>query len=72
MKNKNENKIVFFLFDCFFLSFRRKSKVLADQYQLLVDQRQNEIDRLRKTLDEKSSLVERVEKTSQDEVKEKF
>ena len=46
----------------------RKSKLLADQYQLLVDQRQEDIDRLRRTLEEKSVVVERVERTTQDEV----
>lgn len=46
----------------------RKSKLLADQYQLLVDQRQEDIDRLRRTLEEKSIVVERVERTTQDEV----
>lgn len=46
----------------------RKSKLLADQYQLLVDQRQEDIERLRRTLEEKSVVVERVERTNQDEV----
>lgn len=46
----------------------RKSKLLADEYQLLVDQRQEDIDRLRRTLEEKSAVVERVERTTQDEV----
>ncbi|CAF1098112.1 unnamed protein product [Rotaria sordida] len=44
-----------------------KSKVLANQYQLLVDQRQADIDRLTKSLEEKNLLVERVEKTNQNE-----
>ncbi|UJR10735.1 hypothetical protein I4U23_014924 [Adineta vaga] len=44
-----------------------KSKVLADQYQLLVDQRQTDIDRLNKSLEQTSSIVERVERTSHDE-----
>ena len=42
--------------------------MLANQYQLLVDQRQADIDRLTKSLEEKNLLVERVEKTNQDEV----
>lgn len=46
----------------------RKSKVLANQYQLLVDQRQADIDRLSKSLEQKNLIVERVEKTNQDEV----
>lgn len=46
----------------------RKSKVLADQYQLLVDQRQAEIERLTKSLQEKNLIVERVEKTNHEEV----
>lgn len=50
------------------LHFFRKSKLLADQYQLLVDQRQEDIERLRRTLQEKSAVVERVERTNQDEV----
>jgi hypothetical protein len=50
----------------FFLN--RKSKTLTDQYQLLVDQRQADIDRLTKSLEEKSVVIERVERTSQDEV----
>ena len=48
--------------------FFRKSKLLADQYQLLVDQRQEDIERMRRTLEEKSAVVERVERTNQDEV----
>ncbi len=56
---------MFFVF-CF--SLFRKSKTLADQYQLLVDQRQADIDRLTKSLEQKNLLVERVEKTNQDEV----
>jgi hypothetical protein len=51
------------LFFCF-----RKSKTLADQYQLLVDQRQADIDRLTKSLEEKSIVMERVERTNHDEV----
>ena len=51
----------------------RKSKILAKQYQLLVDQRQADIDRLTKVLEQKDLIVERVEKTHQDEVyKKKF
>ena len=46
----------------------RKSKVLANQYQLLVDQRQGDIDRLTKSLEQKNLIVERVEKNNQDEV----
>jgi hypothetical protein len=46
----------------------RKSKVLANQYQLLVDQRQADIDRLNKSLEQKNLIVERVEKTNHDEV----
>jgi len=50
------------------LSLLRKSKTLANQYQLLVDQRQVDIDRLTKSLEQKSLIVERVEKTNHDEV----
>ncbi len=50
------------------MSFR-KSKTLSNQYQLLVDQRQADIDRLTKSLEQKNSIVERVEKTNHDEVK---
>ena len=46
-----------------------KSKVLADQYQLLVNQRQGEIERLTKSLEQKDSVVERVEKNNHDEVR---
>jgi hypothetical protein len=52
--------------------FFRKSKNLTDQYQLLVDQRQADIDRLTKSLEEKSVVIERVEKTNQDEVRKKI
>ena len=55
----------------FCFSFR-KSKILSNELQLLVDQRQNEIERLKKSLDEKNLIVARVEKTSQDEVKRIF
>lgn len=41
---------------------------MANQYQLLVDQRQADIDRLAKSLEQKNLIVERVEKTNQDEV----
>jgi hypothetical protein len=41
---------------------------LANQYQLLVDQRQADIDRLNKSLEQKNLIVERVEKTNHDEV----
>ena len=51
------------MFVCF-----RKSKVLANQYQLLVDQRQADIDRLNKSLEQKNLIVERAEKTNHDEV----
>ena len=51
-----------------FFCYNRKSKVLANQYQLLVDQRQAEIDRLNKSLEEKNLIVARVERTTQDEV----
>ncbi len=47
----------------------RKSKTLANQYQLLVDQRQVDIDRLTKSLEQKSLIVERVEKNNHDEVR---
>ncbi len=46
----------------------RKYKTLANQYQLLVDQRQADIDRLTKSLEQKSLVVEQVEKTNQDDV----
>ena len=52
-----------------FRLFSRKSKVLADQYQLLVNQRQAEIDRLSKSIEQKDLVVERVEKTNHDEVR---
>lgn len=54
--------------EIFLFLFSRKSKVLADQYQLLVNQRQAEIDRLSKSIEQKDLVVERVEKTNQDEV----
>ncbi|CAF1184945.1 unnamed protein product [Adineta steineri] len=44
-----------------------KSKTLANQYQLLVDQRQNDIDRLTQNLEQKTSIVDRVERTHHDE-----
>jgi hypothetical protein len=50
------------------LILNRKSKVLADEYQLLVDQRQSDIDRLTKSLEQRNLIVERVEKTTHDEV----
>ncbi len=59
--------LVLFLFIIINFYFR-KSKVLANQYQLLVDQRQGDIDRLTKSLEQKNLIVERVEKTNHDEV----
>ncbi|CAF3734268.1 unnamed protein product [Adineta steineri] len=44
-----------------------KSKTLANQYQLLVDQRQTDIDRLTQNLEQKTSIVDRVERTHHDE-----
>ena len=59
-----------FFIEFFFrnISRFRKSKVLANQYQLLVDQRQADIDRLTRSLEQKNLVVERVEKNNQDEV----
>jgi len=57
-----------FLLKFLYFVFFRKSKVLANQYQLLVDQRQADIDRLTKSLEQKNLIVERVEKTNHDEV----
>jgi len=58
-----------FDFELFHLNFSsRKSKTLANQYQLLVDQRQADIDRLNKSLEQQNLVVQRVEQANQNEV----
>ena len=59
------DKIEFLVFR-FFLN--RKFKTLANQYELLVEQRQTEINRLTKSLEEKNLAVEQVERINYDEV----
>ncbi|CAF0926556.1 unnamed protein product [Didymodactylos carnosus] len=44
-----------------------KSKTLSNQYQLLVDQKEAEIERLSKTVDQKNVCVDRVEKHKDEE-----
>ncbi|CAF0927876.1 unnamed protein product [Didymodactylos carnosus] len=44
-----------------------KAKALSNQYQLLVDQKQAEIERLSKTVEQKNIIVERAEKSKDEE-----